>query len=165
MTRSPAVPYVLPFAVFLALLGLGAIWPLTGVADQAVRIVVMVMVLSWFSRPALDFRVRHWGGTILVGILIFALWIAPDLLFPEYRHSFLFNNSLVGSARSSLSEASRHEPLVLFLRTFRASLIVPVVEELFWRGWLMRWMISPKFLEVPLGSYAPTSFWVVALLV
>src|SRR5256885_12134788 len=42
---------------------------------------------------------------------------------------------------------------------------VPILEELFWRGWLMRWIVLPKHFErVPLGSYAPAAFWVVAVL-
>jgi uncharacterized protein len=97
-------------------------------------------------------------------VLIFALWVAPDLLFPGYRQSLLFNNPLVGSARSSLSEAARQDAGVLCLRTLRASLIVPIVEELFWRGWLMRWMISQDFQKVRLGAYSALSFAVVALL-
>jgi CAAX prenyl protease-like protein len=164
MPHPGAVPYVVPFGVFLGLLALGSVWPLTGLADQLTRIVVLTAVLGWVARPALDFRVRNWTGTVLVGVLIFALWVAPDLLFPGYRHSLLFNNPLVGSARSSLSEAARHDTSVLFLRSFRAAIIVPVVEELFWRGWLMRWMISQDFQRVPLGSYSAASFGVVALL-
>jgi CAAX prenyl protease-like protein len=42
--------------------------------------------------------------------------------------------------------------------------IVPLIEELFWRGWLMRWIIRPDFQKVPLGSYNPKAFWIVALL-
>jgi len=144
--------------VFLALLGLSTVLPLTGVADQVVRIAVMAVVLWWVSRPVLDFRVRRWTGTTLVGVLIFVLWITPDLLFPGYRHSLLFDNPLVGSARSSLSDAVHHQPAILILRTFRASVIVPIAEELFWRGWLMRWMISLDFRRIPLGSYTAVSF-------
>ena len=53
---------------------------------------------------------------------------------------------------------------VLALRLFRAVVIVPVVEELFWRAWLMRWLIDADFEKVPLGAYAPRAFWIVALL-
>jgi uncharacterized protein len=103
-------------------------------------------------------------ATALAGVLIFALWIAPDLLFPGYRQSPLFHNAVVGFARSSLVGAARHDPAVLVLRTLRAAVVVPIAEELFWRGWLMRWMIHPDFRRVPLGAYQATAFWVVALL-
>jgi CAAX prenyl protease-like protein len=38
------------------------------------------------------------------------------------------------------------------------------VEELFWRGWLMRRLIAPEFTKIPLGTYRASSFWTVALL-
>jgi CAAX prenyl protease-like protein len=42
---------------------------------------------------------------------------------------------------------------------------VPILEELFWRGWLMRWLIDSKdFERVPLGTFAPAAFWLTALL-
>jgi len=40
---------------------------------------------------------------------------------------------------------------------------VPILEELFWRGWLMRWLIRPDFEAVRLGTYTHYSFWVTTL--
>ena len=45
-----------------------------------------------------------------------------------------------------------------------ATLLVPVMEELFWRGFLMRWLINPDFLSVRLGAYKASAFWIVAAL-
>ena len=164
MARFPAVPYVVPFCAFMALVGLGLLWSLPPLTDQLLRLAIMGVVLFWVARPALDFRVQHWGGTPLVGVLIFVLWIAPDLIFPTYRHAFPFNNSLVGVARSSLPEAARHDAPVLFLRSLRAVVVVSMVEELFWRGWLMRWLIKPDFQQVPLGTFELKAFVITALL-
>jgi len=163
-SSSSAVPYVVPFAVFMALLGLNTVLPMPALTDQLVRIAVMAAVLYFVARPALDFHLTQWAGSLLIGVAIFALWIAPDLLFPSYRHSFLFDNALLGSARSSMPEDVRHDIPVLLLRSLRAVIIVPIVEELFWRGWLMRWMIAPDFRSVRLGTYSALSFWTVALL-
>ena len=164
MTRSPAVPYVAPFSVFVVLIGLGLAVPLPPLTNEMVRLAVMTAVIFLVARPVLNFRVERWGASLLVGVLIFILWIAPDLLFPAYRNSFLFDNAITGTARSSLPEAMRHDAPVLFLRTLRAVSVVPIVEELFWRGWLMRWVIANDFARVPLGTYTAKSFWIVALL-
>jgi CAAX prenyl protease-like protein len=164
VSRSQAVPYVAPFVIFLALIGLNHLWPMAALTDEIVRLAVMLAVLSLVARPAMSFHVGNWGASMLVGVAIFVLWIAPDLLFPQYRSFFLFDNSVVGTARSSLTEAARHDGPVLFLRTLRAVAIVPIVEELFWRGWLLRWVINSDFEKVPLGSYSALSFWAVALL-
>ena len=50
------------------------------------------------------------------------------------------------------------------MRAAGCTLVVPVFEELFWRGWLMRWLIKPEFLGVPFGTYARFAFWAVAIL-
>jgi CAAX prenyl protease-like protein len=39
-----------------------------------------------------------------------------------------------------------------------------VIEELFWRGWLMRYAISPRFETIRLGTYSAFSFWITAVL-
>jgi hypothetical protein len=70
----------------------------------------------------------------------------------------------MGQARGRLSTLAQSNPAVLFFRTLRSVAIVPVIEELFWRAWLMRWLISPRFQEVPLGTWSAQSFWIVAVL-
>lgn len=103
-------------------------------------------------------------ASIAVGAIVFLLWIAPDLLFPGYRQSVFFSNSVLGHLHSSLHPSELQSTWVLTWRTIRAVIIVPIVEELFWRAWVMRWIISTDFEKVPLGTYAPLAFWITAIL-
>jgi len=164
VNRYPSLPYIAPFAVFMGFVALHSILPLPDLADQIVRLVVVAAVLVFVSRPVIDLRVTHLLATCAVGAGVFILWIAPDLLLPHYREFWLFSNSVTGAARSTLSEAGRHDTAVLLLRSVRAVIIVPVVEELFWRGWMMRWLIRQDFERVPLGAYTAGAFWAVAVL-
>lgn len=150
--------------MFLALLALAPRLPVSPLADQVGRVVIMSLVLLVCSRQVIDLRVARWLPSIAVGIFVFVLWIAPDSLSPTYRHHWWFENSLVGYARATLPASSQAQPAVLVFRTIRAALIVPIVEELFWRAWLMRWIIQADFCKVPLGTYAPAAFWITALL-
>jgi CAAX prenyl protease-like protein len=152
----------------MGLLALHSVWPLPDLSDQILRVTVMTAVL-WFVlrgpfRPALDLRVRHLAATVAIGVAVFALWIAPDLLIPGYRHFRLFDNAVTGRAATSLSASATIAWPVLALRMIRAVVIVPIVEELFWRAWLMRWLIDSDFQKVPLGKYTAFSFWTVAVL-
>jgi CAAX prenyl protease-like protein len=53
----------------------------------------------------------------------------------------------------------------LFFRIAISVVAVPILEELFWRGWLMRWLIdSEDFTRVPLGAYSLNAFLIVAVL-
>lgn len=159
--------YVAPFLLFLAA-AFGLIPELDRVmpplAVQALFIAAMAAVIRLVAWPALDFRVRSGAGSLLVGAAVFAAWIAPDLLFPGYREHWLFSNVVTGLAGPGLRQEAPGEGPVLLLRSVRAAVIVPVVEELFWRAWLMRWLISHDFGNVPLGAYSAQAFWVVAAL-
>ncbi len=157
-----AAPYVVPFGVFLLLLALQNYIPLPQTVEFALRIAILAGVIWYFSRSVLDLRVTNPVGTVAVGLGVFLLWIAPDVLFPGYRHLWLFDNPIVGSVHSSMKSVD--SPIALALRSARAILIVPIVEELFWRGWLLRWLIDADFEKVPLGRYAMRSFWIVAFL-
>ena len=164
MLRHPAVPYVLPFAVFLLLLGLQPYNPLPGPVEQVVRVAILAAVVWYFSRPVLDLRLASPLLTVAFGIAVFAAWILPDLLFPGYRGHWLFTNSIAGAVSSSIPPEDLRSPLVLLFRTLRAALLVPIIEELFWRGWLMRWLDNPDFEKVPFGRYAHMAFWISAAL-
>jgi CAAX prenyl protease-like protein len=159
-----SLPYVVPFGAVIALLAVRPYLPLSPLAEQIVWILVMTALLATVARPALKFRVRNWGGSLLVGVAVFAIWIGPDFIFPGYHTHWLFSNSVTGSVASSLPESSRGDWAVLALRTLRAAVFVPIAEELFWRGWLMRWIISQDFEKVPLGAWSVRAFWIVAVL-
>jgi hypothetical protein len=159
-----SLPYVAPFGALIALLAIHSYLPLSPLAEQTAWILVMTAVLALVARPVLNFRVRNWGGSVLVGIAVFVIWIAPDRIFPGYHLHWLFTNPVTGSVVSSLPESSRADWAVLTLRTLRAAVFVPIAEELFWRGWLMRWVISQDFTKIPLGAWSARAFWIVAAL-
>jgi CAAX prenyl protease-like protein len=150
--------------MFVGFIALHTVLPLPELADQVLRVAVMTLILLFIARPVLDFTVQRWAASIAIGIAVFVLWIGPDLLFPDYRRHWLFDNAVTGSAHGSLSGAAQGHIGVLALRTLRAVAIVPIIEELFWRAWLMRWLIDPNFKKVALGAYTPLSFWAVAIL-
>jgi CAAX prenyl protease-like protein len=138
--------------------------PLSPAAEQVVWILVMIATLALVSRPVLDFRIRNWFGSLGLGVLVFLIWIAPDRIIPGYHGFWLFTNPVTGSMAATLPESSRGDTLFLALRTLRSALFVPIAEELFWRAWLMRWIISPQFAQVPLGAWSARAFWIVAVL-
>lgn len=159
-----SLPYVVPFGAVIALLAVRPLLPLAPLAEQILWILVLGATFLLVARPALDLRVRNWPASILLGIAVFALWVGPDLVFPGYHSYKLFSNAVTGSIAAVLPESSRGDVAVLTLRTVRAALFIPIAEELFWRGWLMRWIISHDFAKVPLGTWSLRSFWIVAVL-
>jgi len=156
--------YVAPFATFLLLLAIGGKVPLDNAWGSPIRVMVLAIVCIACWPRHLTLRPAQPLASIVIGALVFLLWIAPDRLFPGYRDSPLFSNSIVGHLHSSLSPDVLHDSWTLGWRCIRAIIIVPIVEELFWRAWLMRWLINTSFSRVRLGTYTAFSFWLTALL-
>ena len=164
LIRHPALPYVIPFGVFLAFLALDRYLPFSSETNYAVRFFVVFAVLALFSRKVITPQFSHFWGSLAWGVALFTIWVGPDVLWPAYRQSWLFNNSIVGAPESSLPEGAKVSLTFITFRVLSSVVNVPILEELFWRGWLMRWLISRDFLKVPLGSYTRQSFWLVAVL-
>jgi uncharacterized protein len=161
--QYPSLGYIAPFVTVLLLLSFPKTpalvfweWPVQ------VAAVAAVCFLTWPAGASL--RPAHSLGGLSVGVLVFFLWIVPDVINPHYRDSVVFSNAVLGHVGSSLRPEALKSNWVLFWRTLRASTVVPVAEELFWRAWFMRWLINNDFQKVALGSYAALAFWATAVL-
>jgi CAAX prenyl protease-like protein len=150
-------------AVFMLLLATGEHLGL-GAWEYPIRALILGAVLWTFSRRVIDLRAPHWFGSLVVGALVFVVWIVPDMLWATYRQSWVFQNSLTGTVESSVPPEYRHLSMVWIWRAVRAVILVPIIEELFWRAWMMRWLTNPDFRSVPLGVVTPMAFIITALL-
>jgi hypothetical protein len=164
LDEHPSTRYVAPFAIFLLFLAIFPRLPIPPTWEAPLRVLLLAAVCIACWPPEISVWPKHWLASIGVGIAVFFLWIAPDVLIPGYRQHALFSNDVLGHLHSSIAPGELHNPWILGWRTARAALIVPVLEELFWRAWLMRWLINPKFQQVRLGAYTPFAFWVTAIL-
>jgi len=109
--------------------------------------------LLWFWR-SYDFSGTTAGKLLLgigAGLVIFALWVAPQELFHQPHRLEGFDPNVVPSLT----------PWMLAARFARLVLVVPLVEEIFWRGFLLRYLVREDFTSLPFGSANRTSFWIV----
>jgi CAAX prenyl protease-like protein len=129
------------------------------------RFFICITAILSVSRPALSGRPSKPLLSILLGIAVFVLWVGPDFLFPSWHHFFLFDNGIVGHPAGNTAPAQKSDPVFLLFRILISVIAVPVLEELFWRGWLMRWLIdSNHFERIALGAFTPLAFWATAAL-
>jgi CAAX prenyl protease-like protein len=156
--------YVLPFALFIGFLGLRSLLPLPPQIEYPLRLVVVSAAIVFFWGKSGIWRPRFALASVLVGLGVFIIWILPDLLWPGYRSHWIFQNIVTGKAASSIPLAVYDDWLFLSIRVLGSALVVPIIEELFWRGWLMRYAIDANFRKVPLGTFRPLSFVITAVL-
>jgi uncharacterized protein len=159
---SRPLAYIAPFGVFVILLAIRRWIP--SEIFPVLRFALIAAALAVFSRDVIPWRPAFRMASILLGAAVFLVWIGPDALWPSYRDFWLFHNAITGAAASSLDARLKANAFFIVIRVLETAILIPILEELFWRGWLMRWLIRPDFQSVPLGQYAPSSFWMVALL-
>jgi uncharacterized protein len=161
LRRHAAVPYIVPFIVFAAMLLVQQYVPV----PAWLRFFVSIGSIAAVSLPVLKGRLEKPFLSILIGIAVFVIWVAPDFLVPSWHHFILFDNGIMGHPAGNTPPASKSDPIFLAFRIAISVIAVPILEELFWRGWMIRWVINPhQFESLPLGAYTPVAFWAVALL-
>ncbi len=147
-----ALARVVPFAAFMVLLAVrGAVpedgsWGIDPRWLYGVTVLVVGGLLAWFWREYGELvwqtlpTLAEAALAVAVGLIVFGLWInldAPWMRLGEPSAGFVpkdANGQLLW-------------PLIA-VRWVGASLLVPVMEELFWRSFLMRWVQSPQFESV-----------------
>lgn len=96
------------------------------------------------------------SSPLAIALVVFAFWIGPQ----QFLH---FPARIAGFNPDTWA---RDPPLywaLLALRFIRLVVVVPLVEEIFWRSLLLRYLISEKFETVPFGTFSWMSFTVVAV--
>jgi CAAX prenyl protease-like protein len=160
--RYPALPYIAPFAAILVFIEIHGYASWSPFVEWPVQVLVLAGLCCLCWPRELEKVPRHWLASTAVGIAVFCIWVQPDLLLPGYRNHIVF--TVFGVPHSSIPPSVQRSAWVLAWRAARATLVVPIAEELFWRAWLMRWLINQNFLSVRLGAYAPTACYLTALL-
>ncbi len=172
---SGAAAFVAPFAVYVGAMAAEQAAGLPLAWSYPARCGITALALILFSRRLLSPRAsiteeripwpRRVVASVAVGAAMFLIWIGPDVLFgPGYRHSWVFENVLLGRTGKPAAGSLKANLAFIAVRTFGCVAIVPVIEELFWRGWLMRWLVSRDFRKVPIGAYTASAFWITAAL-
>jgi CAAX prenyl protease-like protein len=162
--ESGAVPYVLPFAILILFLALRPYVNLQPRVEFILRALLIGAAILLFSRKLLIWRFSQPLAGVAIGLLVFLVWMCPDWLYPAYRAHWLFRNSLTGSLSSSIPARYHSDVVLIVFRCLQAVILVPIAEELFWRGWVMRWLVRKDFESLAFGAYTTSSFWICAIL-
>jgi len=171
--RRPDFVFMAPYLAYLLLLPLKDWVPAAYVPWATAARGILGLAVFWFLRrhfPPLG--KPHWPIAITAGVLTVVLWVGGEhLLNRVYIGNFHVGGRLfvfpgvfeVKDPREGLTALSWASQVVLRLAV--ATITVPIVEEIFWRGFLLRAFINwDRFERVPLGAFAWRAFIGTALL-
>lgn len=101
-------------------------------------------------------RGGEWAWSLGIAILVLGIWISPQAVFGKAPRLEGFDPNVFPPG-SPLYWAS------LAFRFARLVVVVPLLEEIFWRGFLLRYLIREDFESLPMGSASRFSFAAVTL--
>jgi CAAX prenyl protease-like protein len=156
--------YLLPMLAFMAFTEVGVRWPGLFPIAYAVK-TVLTAILLWLCWPAFTkIKWTAWNLGIVVGVVGVVQWVAMEKLLLHLWPNYPRMSTAVLDPYAEVANPSLR--LVFF--TFRwlgPTLIVPFMEELFWRDFLWRTFIAPSdFKLASIGEWDPKAFWLVPLL-
>lgn len=164
----------LPFAVFMAFIGLEealrffidkglvSITPGHLLYLYPVKAVVVGLLLLYFRKQYKEIRLADLANagnlflSLTVGIVVFILWINMDWSFGAQGKPVGFDPTIVSNYLTRL--------ILITSRVIGAAVIVPIMEELFWRSWLLRYIIDHDFNKIQIGFFTWPSFLISTIL-
>ncbi len=126
------------------------------------RALTVGLLLAIFWKQYEEIRVRdllQYRETTIgigVGIIVFLLWINMPWTLGVSGTPAGYNPTVVSDSFTRYC--------LIGIRLLSASIVVPIMEELFWRSFLLRYVITPDIAKVPVGSFTGASFLIGALL-
>lgn len=150
---APDYGYWLPMGVFLGLTWAGGQWPHLYAAIYAAKTLVVGALLLAFRRQYTPVRWQGIGWGVAVGIVGVVQWVGMQLWLQQWEW---FRPA--GTAFDPVAAYPELTSRVAFfvVRLAGAVLVVPFLEELFWRDFLWRTIATKtNFRAVPVGVPVP----------
>jgi CAAX prenyl protease-like protein len=148
LLSAPSTARIAPFAAYMAFIAIADLLQRLGWTAQQLlwlyplKIAVVTALLAVYWRRYVELRPvrlppRALVSAIGVGTIVFILWINLDAGWMQLGAS--------GGYDPSRADASV-DWLLVACRLAGAALVVPLMEELFWRSFLQRWLAKAEFL-------------------
>lgn len=162
-TEQPWLPYAAPLFLFLLLTSLEGSLPGGGEATispwypafYALKVALVTAVAVACRATWADLRPwprpSHVALAVAAGLLVIGLWVGLDGRYPDLP----MTGSRQAYNPSVLSAPGRIG--FLMIRGFGLILLIPLIEELFWRSFLNRWLIDADFQKLPVGRVTAQS--------
>jgi len=171
LKKSPGASRVAPFVLFVLLTAGQGYFGEAGRYWIYLAKTVLGAWMLWVVWPVVqEMRWKLSWEAVLVGVGVFVAWVGLDPFVPNQRELWI----KLGLSKPPSTPAVDWNPLREFggalgwffvvVRVLGSSIVVPPVEEVFYRSFLYRWIASPDFQSVPLGQFAWKPFLITAAL-
>ena len=98
---------------------------------------------------------------VVAGVAVCAIWVFLDPWYPKFE--MLFKMGKPWNPFAQFGEASAPGWFFFWVRTLGSAVVIPPIEEVFYRSFLYRYSVRTDFENMPLNRFHPTAFIVVSL--
>ncbi len=168
--RSPAAARVLPFLIFVFLTsGQGLLGEVSTYWIYLAKTLVGIWLAYEMRGLVPEIRWTFSFRALGIGVLIFVIWVG---ISGDWTTQTSLWNHLGWSHGPALPSPEwdpwnhfGHLGAIFFIvvRILGSSLVVPPIEEAFYRSFLYRYVANPDFLKVPLTQFLPVPFLLTAM--
>jgi uncharacterized protein len=157
--KSPVLLRTVPFAVFAALtLGQGLFGPASYYWIYLLKTVAGAVLIFMTASRVSELRWNLSWAAVAAGIGVFILWVGID--------GTLVRFGIAATQWNPHRQFGQDSPLAwtfVLVRLAGSSLVVPPIEEVFYRSFLYRYIQKGDFLSVSLGRFDWKAFLLTAL--
>jgi uncharacterized protein len=155
---SPIIIRVLPFAVLAGLtFGQGLFGEASRYWMYAAKTVAGAWII-WLFRPWIaEMRWRISAEAVGVGVLVFVIWVGLDSYYPK-----IGGPGVAWNPHAHFGLDSAWAWFFVVVRLLGSSLVVPPIEEVFYRSFLYRYIADQEFEKVPFRHLSWTALLVTA---
>ena len=169
LRRSPVTARVAPFVVFIVIT-FAQDW--FGAAGRYWLYLAKTLAgawMLWAVWPVVtEMRWKLSWQAVVVGVAVFAMWVGLDDLLVKLGLSNSYPKlKLSGTSWNPNDTFGAGSALAWFFIVVRmagSSLVVPMLEEVFFRSFLYRYITKADFLSVSLGAFVLRSFLITSLI-
>ncbi len=171
LVQTPGFKRIIPFATYMLFTLAGdlvkPLIPAGVLSDNFTAVIYPLKILAVATllilyRKSYDelhlnqLKVAHIPTALAAGMIVFILWINMDWDFATIGGADAYNPGIL--------PGKTFYYVFIVVRLAGAALVVPVFEEIFWRSFVLRYIINQNFTAVKIGTFTWTSFIISSLL-
>jgi len=163
MAASPEFARFAPFLIFCAITTaggtMGGDWRFWLYAAK----VFVGAWLVWEMRPFVtEMRWAFSWEAVVVGVAIFVVWVGLNPYYPMNQLLFKDTKESLWNPFERFGDGASIAWALAVVRIFGMTVIVPPLEEVFYRSLFYRYLIKYDFMKVPLGYFDGVALTIVA---
>jgi CAAX prenyl protease-like protein len=164
LSTSPIYARVLPYALILVITSL-----LQDQFSQPARYwiyfgkIILGAMCIWEMRSLVpEMKWAFSWEAVAAGVAVWAIWVFLDPYYPKFE--LMMKMGTPWNPFDQFGKNSGSAWFFFWVRTLGSAIVIPPIEEVFFRSFLYRYCIRTDFQKVPLNIFHPTSLIVISLL-